>query len=45
MCVGFLYILTCMRPQTLLVVVSKKDSLLSFSTSLVNCMLGLTEFR
>ena len=45
MCVGFLYTLTCMRPRTLVVVVSKKESLLSFSTSLVNCMLGLTEFR
>ena len=28
MCVGFLYTLTCMRPRTLVVVVSKKESLL-----------------
>jgi len=27
-CVGFLYTLTCMRPRTLVVVVSKKESLL-----------------
>ena len=27
MCVGFLYTLTCMRPRTLVVVVSKKESL------------------
>ena len=40
MCVGFLYTLTCMRPRTLVVVLSKKDSLLSFSTSLVKSMLG-----
>ena len=26
MCVGFLYTLTCMRPRTLVVVVSKKES-------------------
>ena len=29
MCVGFLYTLTCMRPRTLVVVVSKKESLFS----------------
>jgi len=44
-CVGVLYTMNCMRPRTLVVVVSKKESLLSLSTTLVNCMLGLTEFK
>ena len=40
-CVGFLYTLTCIRPRTMVVVVSKKESLLSFSTSLVDCTVPL----